>query len=99
MQSSTQKNYSFNPIQYLGISGLDKNEEEILAKRLEEVISEYLVIKLLQELPTSVDDDLKNGKVQTIEDLRHMLELYFPDLDEKISEYLIEFKQKYNNDK
>lgn len=99
MQSPAQKDSNFNPIQFLGISGLDKNEEEILAKRLEEVISEYILIKFLQELPTSVDDDFKNGRVRTLEDLKHMLESYFPDLDGKISKYLVEFKEKYNNDK
>ena len=85
----------FDPIVLLGISGLVVNEKESLRKKLEANISEYILIHLLEELPDSVDEKLKENKVNSIEQLENILECYIPNFDIKIKQYLEEFKKHY----
>ena len=89
----------FDPIEFLGISRLGVNEKESLRKKLKANISEYILIHLLEELPDSVDEKLKENKVNSIEQLENILKSYIPNLDTKIKQYLEEFKKQYRHER
>lgn len=89
----------FDPIEFLEISGLGDTEKKSLRKKLESNISEYLLIRLLEELPNTVDEKLKDNQVKSMEELENMLRSYIPNFDSKIKQYLEEFKKQYQHER
>ena len=89
----------FNPLEFLGIQGLGKAEREDLRRKLEANISEYILIRLLEELPDSVDEKLKNSKVSSINELENILMSHIPNLDTKIKQFLEEFRKQYKHER
>lgn len=89
----------FDPIEFLEISGLGVSERESLRKKLEANISEYLLIRLLEELPDTVDEKLKDNKVRSIEELENILKSHIPNFDKKIKQHLEEFKKQYQHER
>jgi hypothetical protein len=94
-QTTAQK---FDPIDFLGIRGLGEREQEDLRKKLEVNIAEYILICLLDELPDTVDEKLKEDKVRNIDELEKLLSSNIPDFDRKVGKYLQEFKKQYNKE-
>lgn len=89
----------FDPVEFLEIQGLGKSEKENLRKKLGANITEYILIRLLEELPDTVDEKLKDNKVRSIEELEDILKSYIPNPDTKIKQYLEEFKKQYQHDR
>jgi hypothetical protein len=87
-----------DPIEFLEIRGLDEAQENRLRNKLETNISEYLLLKLLDELPENVDQELKEAKISDINFLEKLLRSYIPNLEQKISEFLLEFKKQYKHE-
>jgi hypothetical protein len=88
----------FDPIEFLEIRGLDEKQESELRKKLEINISEYLLLKLLDELPETVDKELKETKISDISILVKLLKSHIPNLKQKINEFLLEFKKQYKHE-
>ena len=88
----------FDPVEFLGIKGLGKSEQEDLRKKLEVNISEYILIRLLEGLPDKVDKQLKK-EIENIDELEKMLKSHIPDLENKVEQYLQEFKNQYQNER
>jgi len=85
----------FDPIEFLEIIGLNETQKVVLRKKLEINISEYILLRLLDELPKKVDQKLKSNKVTNIEDLEKLFKSHIPNFYTKTSELLKEFKKQY----
>ena len=88
----------FDPIKYLGITCLGQFEINSLRKKLNKNISEYILIRLLEELPDKVDEQLKKKEVEKIDELEELLKASIPDFDKKVQQYFQEFKNQYKNE-
>lgn len=97
MEDSSKVVNTFDPIVFLDLDNSIFNDNPQLKDKLESNIYEYLLIKLLQELPDSVDPLLENGLVANEEELESVLKFYIPDLKEKTLKYLNNFKEDYDN--
>jgi putative heme iron utilization protein len=91
--SNTAQN--FDTVKFLEIRGLDETQESELRKRLETNMSEYVLLKLLDELPKTIDKKLEETKISDVDSLDKFLRSYVPNLKEKINEFLLEFKKQY----
>ena len=97
MEDSSKVVNTFDPIVFLDLDNSIFNDNPQLKDKLESNIYEYLLIKLLQELPDNIDPLLENGLVANEEELESVLKFYIPDLKEKTLKYLNNFKEDYDN--
>ena len=88
----------FDPIEFLEIRGLDKTQESELREKLEINISEYLLLRLLDELPENIDKELKETEISNVSSLEKLLRSHIPNLEEKINGLLVEFKKQYKHE-
>ena len=88
---------NIDPISYLEISRDGFSEEELLylRKSLREKMSQYLFIKIADELEEDQVKQLLRYKAK--DQITSKLQEYFPNLNEKIKKYLEEFKKEFND--
>lgn len=98
MKQHINPSKSFDPIKLLGISGLGQFETDSLRKKLNKNISDYILIRLLEELPDKVDEQLKKKEIESVDELEEMLKTHIPDFNKKVQQYLQEFKSEYKNE-
>lgn len=98
MKYIDKKTKAFDPIKYLDISGVSQQEEDYLRKKLNKNISEYVLIRLLEESPDEIDEKLKN-EITDLPELVTIFKSYFPDFEVKIEAFLKEFKKQYQNER
>lgn len=94
----TQSIFKFDILDYLDIPESARINSNNLKEKLENNISEYILIRLLDELPDAVDERLETKGIKSIGELEEMLRSYIPDFDEKVRLYLKDFKEQYQND-
>lgn len=80
----------FDPLVFLKINNIDPKDRNKLSFELMSQISEYLVIRTLQLLPPN-----KTENMQSPEELFDLVEQLVPDFNDKISQFLNDFKMEY----
>lgn len=89
----------FDVIAFLNLTHLSLEDQEKAKPVLEEKIKEYLLIRILDQLPP--DFEAKNpGRLQSLTQpaqLISLLKANFPDLQEKVQSILEDFRKEYHN--
>ena len=80
----------FDPLKFLNIENLNNEEKNIVSKKLLDKISQYILIRTSELLPTS---DLKN--INTPEGIFFLAKSKVPDLDNKVKLFLKDFKKAF----
>lgn len=81
----------FDPLLFLGITNVKPEEKTDVSQKLLDRISQYLVIRICELLP---EDDLKN--IDTPQQLSSIAKNKVPDLDNKVKQFLEDFKKEFN---
>lgn len=80
----------FDPLLFLDISDVKKDEKHKLTEELLIQISNYLAIRFIEILPRE-----STQNIQTFEELFLASQKNFPDFNEKIKLFLGDFKKEY----
>lgn len=89
---------NFDSLEFLGINNIPEDEKSNFRESLNNQISEYILVNILDVLPDSIDNELENNPITNIRELERFLELRVPRYKELISKFLIAFREKYYND-
>ncbi|MBI4058932.1 hypothetical protein HY404_01690 [Candidatus Microgenomates bacterium] len=84
----------FDPLVFLGISNIKAEDKENLNHEIFNSLSQYLVIRLAELLPTQ-----ELEKTNDITELFALAEKTIPDFKDKIKSFLTDFKQEFNSKK
>ena len=88
----------FDPIEFLGITGLNDFGKSKLRKKLETNMAEYILLRILDTLPDSIDKKFKETEILNVEDLEKLLKSHIPNLKSVVNGYLLEFKRHYKHE-
>jgi hypothetical protein len=81
----------FDPLLFLGITNLKPEEKNIVSQKLLDRISQYLVIRITEQLPK---DDLIG--IDGPQELFAVAKNKIPDLNNKVKLFLEDFKKEFN---
>jgi|WetSurMetagenome_2_1015567.scaffolds.fasta_scaffold05765_4 hypothetical protein len=82
---------SFDPLIFLGIKGIKLEEKKDLSERLLNKISQYLLIRIVDQLDSSL---LK--RTRTPDEIFSLAEDNIPDFNNQVKRYLEDFKKEFN---
>lgn len=80
----------FDPLKFLDITNLKNQEKDILSRSLLDKISQYILIRISELLPT---EDVK--KIKDPEDILSLAQVKIPDLNNKMKLFLVDFKTEF----
>lgn len=86
-------NKSFDPLKFLDLY-VDPQAKEILSDKLFDLLSQYLSIRTLELLPES-----KLVDIDSLETLFAMAQEEIPNYDQKVKEFLADFKDQYKKER
>lgn len=80
----------FDPLKFLDIANLNNQEKDTVSKNLLDKISQYILIRISELLPT---EDVK--KAVNPEDIFSLAQAQIPDLNDKMKLFLADFKKEF----
>lgn len=80
----------FDPLKFLNIANLKNQEKDVVSKNLLDKISQYILIRIAELLPT---EDVKKTKDPEV--LISLAQAKIPDLNDKVKLFLADFKEEF----
>lgn len=89
---------NFDPIDFLNLTNLPKDQQEKLRIELFKDVAKYLLTRFVEELNEvqAMEIESKKDKIKTFEEVLKIIASYNPGFELKKIDYLNEYKKSFN---